>query len=346
MPEMQRGSLQTNIVHLFAAAAIPLFCTNPYKAICNEDLRRSYTSRQERIDQIGDDFRDIALSEIAKEFELDELDESDLENIEPLESRNKYYEKYYTRIEGLLKEYLQKNKVTIDVNELKKDMVAAAKARGHATLQTELAIIDKVQMLLPDEKFFDAKQSDDFKKLRHECGRDGMVDNAFADTLYQGQPNEQPVVMICPGAIIASVEFVKELKLPRTEAVTVLAMTLGHEFGHHIDSDTFPDVFKPLESCIADGFSTKFIEAIPEYMREISADTYGNQVLAARLSRAKMKDRVVLLEGGLEDMCDSPDDKEHPSGFFRIATLAFSSASLRATLQCGEPKRQLVCPLP
>lgn len=333
-------------VNLCAAAVIPLFCTNPYKAVCNEDLRKARSSRQERIDQIGDEFRDVALTEIAKEFELDELDESDLENISPPEARTKYYRKYYSRLDQLLKEYLKQNKFSLDVENLKKYMTAAVKARRHPRMNDELATIEKVQMLLPDETFFEAKQSDDFKKLRYECGKDGMVDNAFADTLFQGEPGEQPVVMICPGAIVAAVEYIKEQKLPHEEVVTVLAMTLGHEFGHHLDSDAFPEAFKPVEACIENGFSSKFIEPISEYMREISADTYGNQVLAMRLQQAPQSAREALLEGGLEDMCETPDDKEHPQGVFRIATLSFSSHELRLAMGCGEPKRELTCPMP
>ncbi|MCC7402803.1 MAG: hypothetical protein IT288_00260 [Bdellovibrionales bacterium] len=337
---------QSKIRQFFAAAAIPLFCTQPYKSICNVDVRKASTTREERIEKIGDRLRDRALVTLAGELGRKKMVEEDLDRLKPAALKRRAFKRYYARIFELLNEYLAQNDFSLDVETLRQDMVVAVTSRAHASLADELAIISQVQMLLPNDIFFEGQQSADFRKLQKECGKDGMDDNAFADTLNPEKPNEQKVVMICPGAVVAAVEFVKEQRLDSREVVTALAMTVGHEFGHHIDSEIFPEAFSDMKACFDLRFRGLFEKEIEKYMAEITADTFGLQVLAQRLAYVDLESRETLLEGALEDMCGNPDDHVHPTGYYRIAITAFSSKALRSVLQCGEPSYPLACPMP
>lgn len=144
------------------------------------------------------------------------------------------------------------------------------------------------------------------------CGVNGLEVNAF----YEGGS-----IVLCPGLMIS----MKDYGANKSDMLAALRFTLGHEIGHAIDAEAFPDVYGSMASCY------RTISGNPnvwqgETAGEISADYWGaialtsNHVRANKLNLDNPDNNARVVALSVDGFCtERPTaDSPHPEGAFRV----------------------------
>jgi len=301
-------------------AALKDFCQTPYQMVCGEGSAVA-RERMEHIQQIADEIKKPALA-AAYEYLYDgdemppDFDENILKNIMPKAKRQKATKLFLAELRVQLRRYLEANNVPTDmeVPAIKGSLIRAIQNSNEIDGQTRDAMITSVQetrvMTIADINSEVLENSGhSVIEVYKGCSKNMFLDNAFATEI-----SHQKVVVICPGEIIGSIEFAKAENLSVQARLGVLIMTLGHEISHHFDYRTYPQAYQNLMANL--GTSSN-------YMSEISADAWGLKTfMVATNAIANTTTRATLLRGGMNDLCGTADDGEHPDGRFRIEKLA------------------------
>jgi hypothetical protein len=158
---------------------------------------------------------------------------------------------------------------------------------------------------------------EDIIAVYKNCSNQTFEDNAFA-TEIKGEK----VIIVCPGYIIGSIEFLKARKIDFKYSFYPMIMTIGHELGHHFDYTLYPDLYKNIldeTSKNQDQLQSK----IEDYMSEITADIWGLRLLKEfTLNFGSSKTYADILAGNMNDLCFTKDDNVHPSGDYRLNTIS------------------------
>jgi hypothetical protein len=332
-----------------AFAAEPLFCTDPFSAVC-EQRNLQETERGKRLKAVEDRMTATALWAVAHDFlqlpRPEKFKQSDLDNLRPKSLQKRAREFFFQKMRTLIEEYLVENEIPADLSfeTIRESMIRIIWFRPSIPAETRdkiVEIIRNTHFVTLSELLFQSwnNRSSSSSKFEKECGWNGLLDNAFAETW-----NQVPSVIVCPGTIVASVEFSKHFRLPADLWDSPLAMTLGHELAHHFDWDIFPELYRGMKKCLEKHYRSSFEKPVSKYMAEIVADAWGAEVLADRVNLLSLPLREKIVTGSYEDLCGNPDDGVHPTGRFRIKILGGRSASVRRILDCS-PSEHTECTL-
>ncbi len=145
------------------------------------------------------------------------------------------------------------------------------------------------------------------------CGSNGLEVNAF----YEGGS-----IVLCPGIMIS----MKDYDANKTEMLAALRFTLGHEMGHSIDTDSFPNAYTRMRGCYetVSGNSNIWQKGMAA---EITADYWGAIALTSNFVRntatlnpnqPEVNAKIVALS--VDGFCTTPPTKgqPHPKGSFRV----------------------------
>ncbi len=321
----------------WSAGSQNLICTNPYAFICGSD-GAVQAQRSSRIEVIGKQISDAALVEAKK--------------VIPSGTGFRFTRIYYSKLREQVRSYLKVHHLPSDLNFKPIQVaftIALQEFEGFEPgVKTQmLEVVKKLKFInvaeLPLEHF-KANRGIELESKRG-CGSDGMNDNAFAAVIN----DIENVVVVCPGAIIAAIEFAGAEKLAKHHLLAGIVMTIGHEIAHHVDTESFANSYARYSRCV-DSTLGPWLEKEPSaYMREIIADTWGTKVLASYIGKEKnVATRLKIMRGSLDDLCEqkddpeaSIDDGEHPSGAFRLEEIVIANKQIADSLMCTAPLKPL-----
>lgn len=173
---------------------------------------------------------------------------------------------------------------------------------------------------------------DDIKKAAIEtyqsaCGQHGLDVNAF----YEGGK-----FILCPGLVYSLSDYGPRNK---TEVMNALSFTIGHEMGHSIDSDTYPEVYSNMRACYV-GMTGRQEIWSEETACEITGDYWGTLVMANRLRVQGVKgaDAAKVAAYAVDGFCESGAGEAMLwSGDFRVNKTMSSFPALREAMSCEGP---------
>lgn len=309
------------------------FCENPYKMICG-DSGAAAEARKKRIALVESTMKTAALETTLKEIgvpkaEWSSYSEDSLYDLKPSRLRKKALKVFYNQLRDLLREYLKANKVSQDQLAQKVKSVLKKVIRESAEITNDRK--ETFQSYVADTRFITIAEvgselentNRDITLLMRGCAQGNFVDNAFADQTKR----EGRIIVLCPGMLVDSIEYAKEVGLSKENFLLPMVATLGHEFSHQFDYRDFPNSYEFLEKELQVYANELASRKLPKYMSEISADYWGNLVLKQILEEVPNRfEQEKILQGATDDLCSTEDDGEHPTGEFRldrVAALAF-----------------------
>lgn len=308
-----------------ANAAESDFCRNPLAFTCKAQSENEQT-RQESINQIEESLKTNAFKDTLRDLQtIDpalQLNEyGDIDSITPKKRRSKIQKIFYSNVRVHFAQYLKENLMPADIgfgrikDELSK-LVTSDQSIPADTKNEIQATLSATQLIsLNSEMNEDSMES--ILQVYKRCSKNNFEDNAFATEI-----KSKKVVIVCPGEIIGSVEFIKSHKLNPKYSYVPLMMTLGHELSHHFDYRYYPDLYKGILSDLS-AHQDQLSQAPENFMSEVVADSWGLKATRKILeSSANLPVYSTLLAGTMSDLCGTEDDGVHPSGDFRISFLA------------------------
>ena len=308
------------------AASLPKsFCESPLSYTCPNSNDAGF-EREERIEKIETTLKDYAFNETLKDIEDPKIKAlvktiDDLDYLSPKKIRTKIQKYFYSHLRIAFSYYLKQSGLPNDLGiNLIKDSLKQAINQStdiNIEIKTEMQKSLNQTRLITFVSDIEESSIADVHVLYKQCSKKSFVDNAFATEL-----KNEKVIIVCPGEIIGSVEFGKDLKLSNENKFMPLVMTLGHELSHHFDWRFYPQAYAKLFQSLQSQ-TTLFSGPLQNYMSEITADVWGLQatkILADKMGNQKLKSD--LYAGSMNDLCDTEDDGIHPTGDFRISVLA------------------------
>ena len=304
------------------AASNP-FCANPVKFTCSGPVDEGKV-REENIAKIEDQIKTSAFNKLKRQSnqDLSEIKNyDDLDYISPKRLKKTIQKQFYSLVRVEFAKYLKDNSMPSDIGftQIKSTLAEVIKKDSTIDEASKGAILDILSStrLVSLHSVVDDTSFDDVVAIYKNCSKKSFVDNAFATEIHN-----QKVVVVCPGEIIGTVEFIKEKKINPKFSFYPLVVTLGHELSHHFDYRTYPELYAPILKDV-ESHSSKLEHSPGGYMSEITADVWGLKVLK-KFSASIANNAVysTLLSGNMNDLCGTDDDSEHPSGDFRIGYLA------------------------
>jgi hypothetical protein len=186
------------------------------------------------------------------------------------------------------------------------------------------------------------------------CGLDGLELNAFALPVENAK-----YMVICPGWLVASSASEDDLRTNLENLVQVL----GHEWGHHIDSNYFPGLYKDFLSCMQDRYAHELLplqrqklrpemlrhfpnfgdDAMPfrkveRHAREMVADIWGAKVMSEYLKEFSaswdQSRRLNAVREAYGAHCALGSEGIHPTTAVRLDLFLGQDAGIRAQLGC------------
>lgn len=178
------------------------------------------------------------------------------------------------------------------------------------------------------------------------CGKNGLNVNAFAtkDLLSD-------YIVICSGMIIKSA-----LSDNQEESFKSMLFTLGHELGHHIDSNFYTErPYKKFVTCVANRHAINLVKndkdneycatATPEkcllkvarsHMQEMISDQWALKIMNEYNLENKLTtvEKEVFFTTGMNFLCNEKDNGSHPSGNHRIVTQILESSEVNEIFSC------------
>ena len=309
----------------YAADSIHSFCESPLKYTCPSDSQIGFL-REQRINKIETTLKDYAFKEMLKDIDDPKIKETiktieDLDYLSPKKIRNKIQKYFYSHLRIAFSYYLKQSGLPSDlgITLIKDSLNQAINQSTDISSDIKLEMQNKITQTRLITFVSDIEESSiaDVHILYKQCSKKTFVDNAFATEL-----KKEKVIIVCPGEIIGSIEYGKDLKLTNELKIMPLVMTLGHELSHHFDWRYYPQAYSQLFQSLQNQ-SAQFTGPIQNYMSEITADVWGlkvTKILASKISDQKL--RSDIFAGSMNDLCDTEDDGSHPSGDFRISFLA------------------------
>ncbi len=299
------------------------FCKTPYALTCPG--RNADTVREQKIAKIETELKGRAFEKMLDDIEDEGLKSvlqkfDDIDSVKPKRVRQSVEKIFYEKLREEFSRYISENNLPVNLgDEMVKEAlhIAIEEAESISPL-----IKEKMHTILNETRFLafqnnvDDNSLDDLHALYKLCTK-SFEDNAFATTL-----KKEKVVVICPGEMIGAIEFGQEFAFVPNLKLYPLVMTLGHELSHHFDFKHYPSAYKQVLEEMSE-HSSDFKKPVEKYMREITADIWGLKV--AKIVMNKISNpltRSKMYAGSLNDLCGSEDDGVHPSGRFRIETLA------------------------
>lgn len=319
-------ALFLSVLMIGPAYAIELFCQSPYPYTC-PNPHESLKARMDKIAKVENQLKTKAfklmLKEIDDELILIQLDTyEDLESLRPIKERNRLQKLFYVYLREVLVSYIKKSGMTHSLG------VELVREALHLSIEEALflepkikdrfhEILDQSRLVAFHDNLADLNLSD-INRIYRECGKNTFLDDAVALSTKDGK-----VIIICPGSVIAAIEFKENELFPGQNKAIPLSMTIAHEFAHHFDYRYYPKVYESLMNELSRGTKYKLKGPVKKYMSEISADLWGNkatEILIRKLGGDPHSSEMIA--GSLNDLCDAKDDGDHPSGAFRIHDLA------------------------
>lgn len=177
-----------------------------------------------------------------------------------------------------------------------------------------------------------------------DCGNDGMQQQA--STLPAIPNMTPPLFFLCPGVLAAQGKV-----NPQSDALLVsILQTSAHEMAHHFDSKKFPDLYRNYRSCLIENYagdlaadplnpqSATPATKVDSHLAEITADLWSVRVGAAYLQTLESaSSKTEFLRRAWGGMCNETvarDEGIHPSGRFRIENLLAKDPDVRSLMGC------------
>lgn len=253
-----------------------------------------------------------------------------LMNLQPKELRTAYYTGYFRALErALAKEskgesLLLKSDFELSRSFLSQALTSSASILSAVRDQMNAKVL-RVRLGVVEDL---AQNKGSLERFLMICGPDGMEPDAFMDDDWR--EGETPV-FICPGTIAASLRPGRSRNIVNRDG---FIFTMGHELGHSIDWERFPDAYKKMKNCL----ERKYWQGdnpIKEYMIEMSADHWGAEVLGRYLKeKVARNEREQALISSIADLCRLEANENYPSGEFRIGVLLRRNLTLESSLGC------------
>lgn len=185
--------------------------------------------------------------------------------------------------------------------------------------------------------------------LNSACGKDGLVENAFATTLKNDR-----YVLICPGFLITMSQTATD-----SDRFNSILHAISHEMGHHIDnSKAGNELYAPYLNCMSSNYAKQFIrnkedekfcnkkdktatecdmQVTLSHSGELVADAWGIRVLNLHMRDQQYSSTETdqLLTDSWVKLCGSKDEGTHPTGDFRIGTLLRTNPDIIEYLGCA-----------
>ena len=304
-------------------AANNSFCMDPVKFTCNG----SSDEARVRADNISKIEEQIKISAFNKLKQQSSQDLSEIKRYEDLDSvgqkkRKKTIQKeFYSLVRVEFSKYLKENLLPLDIGfaQIKStlaDVINEDSTINNSTKREILEILSSIRLVSLNSEVEDST-IDDVVAIYKNCSKKSFVDNAFATEIHN-----QKVIVVCPGEIIGTVEFIKEKRLNPRYSFYPLIATIGHELSHHFDYRTYPQLYASILKEV-EAQKNQLGQSPESYMSEITADVWGLKVLK-KISKPIESTSIysIILSGNMNDLCGTQDDGEHPTGDFRIGYLA------------------------
>jgi hypothetical protein len=339
------------------AHCIPKFCERPYETVCGNRVDWETRRRADGIQKFRESAEKKALRATALELGIRDPDGFAEEDIAKLKGKKQriaiaaYIKTLYGEIDKKLKgtkESIASRMKFIRAN-IDRGLLVASQFSSFGELPEDARkardTLKKVRLTFASEVFNDPNfiegeneesSEEMIKDYLETCGDDGFEDNAFASTY-----GDVPRLILCPGALMATVDQTDPGLEPGEKFMVGMTMTMGHEIAHHFDSSVYPKLYENYQSCLAKGAAAQLgqPDRLEDYLPEVTADYWGTEAIVRY-----MRDRAptphkkfVVLKRVLDDLCDTPDDGTHPSGQWRIDG-ARMNLELHRLLGCPPPR--------
>lgn len=192
--------------------------------------------------------------------------------------------------------------------------------------------------------------------LMNPCGSTGLEVNAFAIPI-----KKKDYIVICPGFIINN-SFGKS----KEEMFENSLFVLGHELGHHIDSNKIgAEPYANYIQCMSTNHAGKFnkskkdqnfcdksktskadcsLQVVASHAGELIGDVWGMKVINefAKEQGFGAYESSQLLINGMNPLCGGKDVGLHPSGDFRTGVNLAINPEMNELFSCQEQK-QVTC---
>ena len=162
------------------------------------------------------------------------------------------------------------------------------------------------------------------------CGQHGLDVNAF----YQDGK-----FILCPGLVYSLSDYGPRNK---NEVMNALSFTIGHEMGHSIDTDSFPDVYSSMRACYV-GMTGRQEIWNKDTACEITGDYWGTLVMSNRLRAQGVKgaDAAKVAAYAVDGFCaNGAGSAMLWSGDFRVNKTMSSFPALREAMSCEGPSKE------
>lgn len=360
------------------------FCNKPIDSVCN-NLSMNASARSKRIEKRRKNFASTALTLTIRKHGLDPNRVKSIQDVDKLGLRfidrlavYDTYNGFLNSISGVVTSIEAQQRLGGHIQTVKNLLLSAiekefpisdkAAKKINAKMRKEVNRTKIVQMA--DVDAIAKKKPADGKELREAfaegCGADGLGQNAFA---YMSN-DKTKYLAVCPGWLLASSGN------PDDERTNLenLVQVLGHEWGHHIDSQHFFDQYVDFGNCILRNYSHALspldlntlkpevrakldpkinfndpLVKVELHLREMTADLWGARVVEQYLLWNgllwdRMRKMNVLREsfGGL---CATKSEGIHPTGDFRVELLLGHEPGVRQAMGCSPVKTGYACTL-
>jgi hypothetical protein len=188
-------------------------------------------------------------------------------------------------------------------------------------------MVANLQQRMPKESK-DVLKKSAIELYQSSCGQHGLDVNAFY---------EDGKFVLCPGLVYSLSDYGPKNK---TEILNALSFTIGHEMGHSIDTDSFPDVYSNMRACYV-GMTGEQQIWDKETACEITGDYWGTLVMSNRLRAQGVKgaDAAKIAAYSVDGFCGAGTAMLW-SGEFRVNKTMSSFPALREAMSCEGPSKE------
>lgn len=352
------------------------FCKYPSQFIC---AGTTLKGREILIEEFAEPHKQAALKNAASAIRWEGPHEMTINDIRAIKSqrvprdsrRKKGFEVYYSTLyrglyakasealgsgEQLLESFKFskiQNYLRLGIKERIQDRIVAEKM---LRILEQVELVDVNSVLNLKNSLVDQRLRDNYYDA---CGHDGLDDNAFAFEWQVGpRKGVRRVVVLCAGAIVASMMAAEEPSGRSLPIWVTLLMTIGHEIGHHFDAQNseLRGAYNQVLNCVKQQSGNSFKshqsnlpaeKIFYDHVGEITADSWGAEAVAQYLKEYRRLSNLEIgsiLKISMADLCAGEDDGVHPSGEFRMDYIR-DHTSLFDLLECSSIQTKFGCSL-
>lgn len=190
-------------------------------------------------------------------------------------------------------------------------------------------VMASMQSKLPKEPKENLKKAA-IELYQSSCGQHGLDVNAFY---------ENGKFILCPGLVYSLSDYGPKNK---SEVLNALSFTIGHEMGHSIDTDTYPEVYSNMRACYV-GMTGRQEIWDKDTSCEIAGDYWGTLVMSNRLRAQGIKgaDAAKVAAYAVDGFCESGAGSAMLwSGDFRVNKTMSTFPALREAMSCEGPSKE------